>query len=100
MSKDQFQVRMPPGLRDLIAQRAQANNRSMNAEIVYLLESALFVMEEPEGDPVREAGYILKSIAEQLIAGGLKKPDAPKQGFAQAGHRAYLKSLEVKKPEE
>lgn len=38
---DQFPLRLPDGMRDRIKQRAAANNRSMNAEIVSLLEEAL-----------------------------------------------------------
>lgn len=37
---DRFQVRMPEGLRDRIAKAAEANNRSMNAEIVARLEGS------------------------------------------------------------
>lgn len=35
---DQFQLRLPPGMRDRIRAAAEANNRSMNAEIVAALE--------------------------------------------------------------
>lgn len=34
---DQFQVRFPEGMRDRIAEAAQANNRSMNAQIVHMI---------------------------------------------------------------
>lgn len=37
---DRFQVRMPEGLRDRIREAADANSRSMNAEIVATLEKA------------------------------------------------------------
>ncbi|WP_276315870.1 Arc family DNA-binding protein [Paracoccus sp. pheM1] len=43
---DRFQVRMPPGMRDRIKAAAEANNRSMNAEIVATLEK-----EYPEPKP-------------------------------------------------
>ena len=33
-SKEQFMVRLPDGMRDQIASAAEANGRSMNAEIV------------------------------------------------------------------
>jgi hypothetical protein len=39
---ERFQVRMPDGLRDQIRRHAEFNNRSMNAEIIYLLENALW----------------------------------------------------------
>ncbi|WP_082772795.1 Arc family DNA-binding protein [Methylobacterium sp. CCH5-D2] len=38
---DRFQVRMPPGMRERIADEARANNRSMNAEIVARLQQSL-----------------------------------------------------------
>ncbi len=38
---DQFVVRLPPGMRDKIAEVAERNGRSMNAEIVSILESSL-----------------------------------------------------------
>lgn len=37
---DQFVVRLPDGMRDRIKAAAEANNRSMNAEIVATLERA------------------------------------------------------------
>jgi plasmid stability protein len=39
--QDKFVLRMPDGLREDIKQRAAANNRSMNAEILSLIESGL-----------------------------------------------------------
>ena len=39
-SADQFVVRLPDGMRDLIAEAAKANNRSMNAEIVHRLDKS------------------------------------------------------------
>ncbi|MDU4001448.1 Arc family DNA-binding protein [Pluralibacter gergoviae] len=39
--QDKFTVRFPDGLRDAIAERAKANGRSMNSEIVQILEDAL-----------------------------------------------------------
>ena len=38
---DQFNIRMPDGMRDQIAGRARSNLRSMNAEIVMILANAL-----------------------------------------------------------
>lgn len=37
---DKFVVRLPNGMRDAIAERAKANGRSMNAEIVQTLEDS------------------------------------------------------------
>ncbi len=38
---ERFTVRMPDGMRDAIAERAKRNGRSMNAEIVQILQDAL-----------------------------------------------------------
>ncbi|HBC0253459.1 TPA: Arc family DNA-binding protein [Salmonella enterica subsp. enterica serovar Napoli] len=38
---DKFMVRFPDGMRDAIAERAKRNGRSMNSEIVHILENAL-----------------------------------------------------------
>lgn len=38
---ERFTVRMPDGMRDAIAERAKSNGRSMNSEIVQILEDAL-----------------------------------------------------------
>ncbi|MBD2797244.1 Arc family DNA-binding protein [Xenorhabdus sp. 18] len=38
---DRFNIRMPVGMRDAIAKRAETNGRSMNSEIVSILDNAL-----------------------------------------------------------
>ncbi|HEY4467315.1 MAG TPA: Arc family DNA-binding protein [Klebsiella sp.] len=38
---ERFTVRMPDGMRDAIAERAKANGRSMNSEIIQILQDAL-----------------------------------------------------------
>ncbi|APM54848.1 MULTISPECIES: Arc family DNA-binding protein [Enterobacteriaceae] len=38
---DRFNVRLPVGMRDAIADRAKRNGRSMNSEIVQILQDAL-----------------------------------------------------------
>lgn len=39
--QDKFNLRFPEGMRDAIAARAKANGRSMNSEIVQILQDAL-----------------------------------------------------------
>lgn len=39
--QDKFNLRFPDGMRDAIAERAKRNGRSMNSEIVQILEDAL-----------------------------------------------------------
>ncbi|GAB2938317.1 Arc family DNA-binding protein [Hafnia psychrotolerans] len=38
---ERFTVRMPDGLREAVAERAKANGRSMNSEIVQIIQDAL-----------------------------------------------------------
>ncbi|MBL5911222.1 Arc family DNA-binding protein [Enterobacter asburiae] len=38
---DKFMLRFPDGMRDAIAARAKSNGRSMNSEIVQILQDAL-----------------------------------------------------------
>lgn len=38
---DKFNLRFPDGMRDAIAERARANGRSMNSEIVHILADVL-----------------------------------------------------------
>lgn len=47
---ERFQVRMPAGMRDRIAQAAKENGRSMNAEIIHRLERT-FEIDELTADP-------------------------------------------------
>ncbi|GIU61776.1 MULTISPECIES: Arc family DNA-binding protein [Klebsiella pneumoniae complex] len=39
---DKFMLRFPDGMRDAIAERAKANGRSMNSEIISILEDRLY----------------------------------------------------------
>ncbi|EIV4892174.1 Arc family DNA-binding protein [Salmonella enterica] len=38
---DKFMLRFPDGMRDIIAERAKSNGRSMNSEIVQILQDAI-----------------------------------------------------------
>lgn len=39
--QDKFNLRFPDGMRDAIADRAKANGRSMNSEIIQIIQEAL-----------------------------------------------------------
>ncbi|HIC0658548.1 TPA: Arc family DNA-binding protein [Klebsiella pneumoniae] len=39
--QDKFNLRFPDGMRDAVAERAKSNGRSMNSEIVQIIEDAL-----------------------------------------------------------
>lgn len=63
---EQFVVRFPDGMRDLIAEAAKANNRSMNAEIVSRLQSSFGpAMPDPTGDATLDV-YLAKMRAQWL----------------------------------
>lgn len=46
--QDKFNLRFPDGMRDAIAERAKQNGRSMNSEIVQILQNALDPMKDDE----------------------------------------------------
>lgn len=54
--QDKFNLRFPDGMRDAIAERAKANGRSMNSEIVQILQDAL------------EAGNRTNEETQQLVS--------------------------------
>lgn len=51
---DKFTIRLPAGMREKLALRAQSNNRSANAEYVQILTDAL-------NEPVKVSGYLDES---------------------------------------
>lgn len=71
-SRDQnkFVVRLPPGMRDKIAELARANNRSMNAEIVHRLsrtiadDDSLGAIGTEEANDIAEVSEFDKRLAE------------------------------------
>lgn len=60
---DQYQLRMPPGLRDRIKAAAEANNRSMNAEIIDRLEKTF---EKKSSTPPTDVTQNLEEIGETM----------------------------------
>lgn len=59
---DKFMLRFPDGMRDAIAERAKANGRSMNSEIIQIIQDALHVYTDEE----------LNAIATELKSEGSK----------------------------
>ncbi|MBQ0531942.1 Arc family DNA-binding protein [Providencia rettgeri] len=39
--QDKFNLRLPDGMKDIIAERAKANGRSMNSEIIQILQDVI-----------------------------------------------------------
>ncbi|GKW25997.1 hypothetical protein PEC311524_35910 [Pectobacterium carotovorum subsp. carotovorum] len=82
--QDKFNLRFPDGMRDAIAERAKRNGRSMNTEIIMILEEALkadtpsdyiehtldFIVTDPrvEGrpEPARSSQDFLRAVFEKL----------------------------------
>lgn len=60
---DKFMLRLPDGMRDRIAEAARTNGRSMNAEIIYRLQSSL---DGPSREP-DDAGEPSSLTPEQVL---------------------------------
>lgn len=69
---DKFMVRFPAGMRDEVAQAAEENNRSMNAEVVARLDRSLDVdrrlREISKGDPIRTIVATTEDMTEAIQA--------------------------------
>jgi transcriptional regulator with XRE-family HTH domain len=64
---DRFMVRMPPGMRDRIAEEADANGRSMNAEIVLRLQESYGRSDvREELREIRELLYLVVSAIPEI----------------------------------
>jgi len=75
---DKFMLRLPEGMRDAIADRAQKNGRSMNSEIVQILEDAL-IAQGTNGEPAyvdipdKQLESMVKTMTEVLTDEIMKK---------------------------
>ncbi len=69
---DKFMVRFPTGMRDEVAQAAEENNRSMNAEVVARLDRSLDVdrrlREIGKEDPIRTIVATTEGMTEAILA--------------------------------
>lgn len=69
--QDKFTVRFPDGLRDAIADRAKRNGRSMNSEIVQILQDAVDArgkdVASVAGIDVQEMHRILEKVIEESL---------------------------------
>lgn len=78
---DKFMLRLPDGMRDRIKAAAEANNRSMNAEIVARIEGSFVagVAGKQDADRINEnLIYLIKKMTEfeiRLEAMTAGKPD-------------------------
>ncbi len=66
---ERFTVRMPDGMRSAIAERAKRNGRSMNSEIVQILEDALSsdVSSVDKSLDLKQIKSLLDKISNELL---------------------------------
>lgn len=79
--QDRFIVRMPDGMRDLIASRAKANYRSMNSEIVAML---MQVLGNPDELEINDLEARLEQAEVASIAAAAAYEEADRRRFALA----------------
>ena len=64
---DRFNVRLPAGMREAIAKRAEQSGRSMNSEIVQILSDALMDQQTPSTMNLKEMKELI-AANKKLIA--------------------------------
>lgn len=69
---ERFTIRMPDGMRDAIADRAKANGRSMNSEIIQILQDAL----DGTGSPPTLTNETLQSVMGKFVSWYSEHKDA------------------------
>ncbi|WP_420415828.1 Arc family DNA-binding protein [Marinovum algicola] len=76
-SQDKFIVRLPDGMRDRIKAAAEANNRSMNAEIIARLDASFSAERERDArlDTMESKIDGLRGMMDLLYRQGLLKRD-------------------------
>lgn len=82
---DKFMLRLPDGMRDQIKVAAEANNRSMNTEIIATLEAAY--MPPLPDRPKDPAARVLLWLAKRI------RGRNPKPGSARARQADFYESL-------
>ncbi len=93
--QDKFNLRFPDGMRDAIAERAKANGRSMNSEIVHILQQALDAGINSDEENERLASEAIEKAYERemsLLDGG--QLDEWKKAIEE--HTKLLNSITVK----
>lgn len=78
-TQERFIIRFPDGMRDRIKEAADANNRSMNAEIVARLESSF--MTSPDGallpsDIPERLHKLERTVLQMMEVSGIEPPDS------------------------
>ncbi|HFD7095715.1 MULTISPECIES: Arc family DNA-binding protein [Klebsiella] len=104
---ERFTVRMPDGMRDAIAERAKRNGRSMNSEIVQILQDAIDQEIREKEDSKKNSQYLenrkeLPPSYQEALASFDNRvtqliEEATKKAMAQAGLELSLKIEEISK---
>ncbi|MCW6569823.1 Arc family DNA-binding protein [Yersinia ruckeri] len=101
---ERFTVRMPDGMRDAIADRAKKNGRSMNSEIVQILQDALIKesifgdianteIEQMEYDPDKEITLTSSELKDFLKNAAKGIIDDASEQIAKNATEATLRGL-------
>lgn len=88
---DKFVVRLPDGMRDQIAKRADENGRSMNSEIVQILQDAL------EGESLDIDKIDSKNATPEDLASELARQLEEKQKEVMLVAKAFASLMSSKK---
>ena len=72
-NSDKFMLRLPDGMRDRIKAAAEANNRSMNAEVVSALEFWLGTLDSSEETPVPSFDIVTTQDVRRIIDDAVKE---------------------------
>lgn len=104
---DKFMLRFPDGMRDAIAERAKDNGRSMNSEIVQILQDALDEHRREQEEAALQNKFkenrkeLPDAYQEALSSFDMRVTElieeATKRAMAQAGLELSLKIEEISK---
>jgi len=95
--QDKFNLRFPDGMRDAIAERAKANGRSMNSEIIQILQDAL----DGTGDRPTSTNESLHSVMGKIISWYSENQEAIKRisDLSDEDAEEIARDMKKKKPE-
>ncbi|EAZ0407581.1 Arc family DNA-binding protein [Salmonella enterica] len=78
---DKFMLRFPDGMRDAIAERAKRNGRSMNSEIIKILENTLYCGDGDLHDMNENEMLEIIKTQEALLKEALQRLEVITQGL-------------------
>lgn len=94
---ERFTIRMPDGMRDAVADRAKANGRSMNSEIIQILQDAL----DGTGNPPASTNETLHSVMGKIVSWYSENQEAIKRlsDLSDEDAEKIARDMKKKKPE-